>query len=72
MVARKVATTKDTRIMKRNFLQERRGAVEVLIALMCAVCFASEARGQERIPVIGPAPPPMKYIPSSDRAQLAT
>ena len=58
-------------MMKWNFLQERRGVVEVLIALICAVCFASEARGQERIPVIGPPPPPMKYIPNGDRMQLA-
>ena len=70
--ARRVARTKDTRMMRWNFLQERRGVVvEVLIALICAVCFASEARGQERIPVIGPAPPPMKYIPNGDRTQLA-
>lgn len=42
------------------------------LLLMFSVCLAFEARGQEnRLPLIS-APPPMKFVPHSERTQLST
>lgn len=42
-----------------------------LAALACVVCLGVEARGQEQVLPPPPAPPPMKYIPTAERAQLS-
>ncbi|MDQ3135809.1 MAG: hypothetical protein M3Q76_13595 [Acidobacteriota bacterium] len=42
-----------------------------LAALACALCLGHEARGQEPLVPPQPAPPPMRYIPDAERAQLS-
>lgn len=42
-----------------------------LAALACVICLGGETRGQDQVLPPQPAPPPMKYIPTAERAQLS-
>ena len=47
-------------------------ATNSCLLVVFTVCLAFEARGQENHPQLISAPPPMKFVPRSERAQLST
>jgi hypothetical protein len=57
--------------MKRNPVHSRRIVSGVLGALACVLCLFSDVRGQVQTRPSDHAPPPMRFIPESERTQLS-